>query len=381
MLTDRIVGRVGADILQRRLADARQSDGSLPDSAALFRLDKLAPGQIASIVREILANPDLAARVDLRIPSSLVEGQGLPEEALTTQNAGAVRNAGTFKEALLTANGNEHNLADTLGHVTALGAREFRANEDAWVGATCHVAGIAPTLDDRTVFRAALKGLNAASELALSQLGDYCALVSEATTAHGLPIRDAIGWALPCVGLPRDTSLFSNAKTYGQSAAPWRKAFEKLFTNRAPLLSWMRPNGQPLDPEEMRHRLEENLNSIPDHARILLEAFIGAQAGDLQTAAEVAALEWEMDGVHFIFDKPKERQQGLAESTIHFFDHDCEDTDVLEDRWRKHLDDLKARERRSDWNDDDETFFELHRRFIEKHSCPKQNLTLSQPQV
>ena len=177
MLTDRIVGRVGADILQRRLGDARQSDGTMPDSAALFRLDKLAPGQIASIVREILANPALSSRVDLRIPASLVDGQGLPEEALTAQNAGAVRNAGTTKEALLTANGNEHNLADTLGHVTALGAKEFRANEDVWVDATCHVAGIAPTHDDRAVFRGALKGLMGASELALSQLVDYFPLV------------------------------------------------------------------------------------------------------------------------------------------------------------------------------------------------------------
>lgn len=368
MLADRIVGRVGADILRHRLTDARQSDGTLPDSAALFRLDKLAPGQIASIVREILANPDLSARVDLHIPSALVEGQGLPEEALTAQNAGAVRNAGTTKEALLTANGNEHNLADTLGHVTALGAKEFRANEDAWVGATCHVAGIAPTPDDRAVFRAALKGLTAASELALSQLGDYCALVSEATSSHGLPIRDAIGWALPCVGLPRDTSLFSNAKTYGQASGPWRKAFEKLFTNRAPLLGRLRPNGQPLDPEEMHQRLEENTNSIPDHVRVSLEAFINAQPGDDQTAVEIAALEWEMDGVHFIFDKPRGRQQGLADSTVHFFDHDCEDTDVLDERWRKHLEDLRARERRSDWNEDDETFFELHRRYIEQNS-------------
>lgn len=366
MLTDRIIGRVGADILQRRLGDARQSDGNLPDSAALFRLDKLAPGQIASIVREILANPDLAARVDLRIPASLVEGQGLPEEALTAQNAGAVRNAGTTKEALLTANGNEHNLADTLGHVTALGAKEFRANEDVWVGATCHVAGIAPTPDDRAVFRAALKGLMGASELALSQLGDYCALISEATSAHGLPIRDAIGWALPYAGLPRDTSLFSNAKTYGPAVGPWRKAFEKLFVSRAPLLGRLRPNGQPLDPEEMRQRLEENAGSIADGARASLEAFINAPPGDEQTAAEIAALEWEMDGVHFIFDKPRERQQGLADSTVHFFDHDCNDTDVLEERWRKHLEDLRAREKRSDWNEDDETFFELHRRYIEQ---------------
>ncbi len=368
MLTDRIVGRVGADILQRRLADARQADGTLPDSAALFRLDKLASGQIASIVREILSNPDLTSRVDLRIPSALVEGEGLPAEALTSLNAGAVRNAGTMKEALLTANGNEHNLADTLGHVTALGAKEFRANEDAWVDATCHVAGIAPTPEDRAIFRAALKGLTFVAELSLNQLGDYCSLVSEASSAHGLPIRDAIGWALPYVGLPRDTSLFSNAKTYGQAVAPWRKAFEKLYANRAPLLKRLRPNGQPLDAEEMLVRLEENAEVIPDHARPFLEAFIFADGGDDQTAVEIASLEWEKDGVHFIFDKPKERQQGLSDATIHFFDHDCEDPDVLDAHWRKHIVDLRAREKRADFADEeDEVFFELHRRYLEQN--------------
>jgi len=368
MLTDRIVGRVGADILQRRLADARQADGTLPDSAALFRLDKLASGQIASIVREILSNPDLALRVDLRIPSALVEGEGLPAEALTTLNAGAVRNAGTTKEALLTANGNEHNLADTLGHVTALGAKEFRANEDAWVDATCHVAGIAPTPEDRSVFRAALKGLTFVAELSLNQLGDYCSLVSEASSAHGLPIRNAIGWALPHVGLPRDTSLFSNVKTYGQAVAPWRKAFEKLYANRAPLLKRLRPNGQPLDADEMLARFEENAAVIPDHARPFLEAFIFADGGDDQTAAEIASLEWEKDGVHVIFDKPKERQHGLSDATIHFFDHDCEDPNVLDEHWRKHLVDLRAREKRADFSDEeDEVFFELHRRYLEQN--------------
>lgn len=367
MLADRIIGRVGAGILQRRLTDSRQSDGSLPDSAALFRLDKLSAAQIASIVREILANPDLASRVDLKIPEALVKDEGLPAEALTYMNAGEVRNSGTDKEALLTANGNEHNLADTLGHVTALGAKEFRSHEEAWVEATCHVAGIAPTPDDRAVFRAALRGLMGASELSLNQLGNYCALAGEATTAHGHPIRDAIGWSLPYVGLPRDTSLFSSAKTYGTAVTPWRKAFEKLFTNRAPLLSKMRPNGQPLDPEELRQRLEEHAEAIQDHARGTLEAFINAQPGDEQISAEVAALEWEMDGVHLIFDKPRERQQGLADATIYFFDHDCDDPDVLDTEWRKHLEGLRAREKRSDWNDEDEAFFELHRRYIEKN--------------
>ena len=202
----------------------------------MFRLDKLSPNQIASIARAVLANHELAARVDLKIPESLVEGQGLPPEALTHQNAGAVRNSGTDKEALLTANGNEHNLADTLGHVTALGAKELRANEDAWVEATCHVSGLTPTIDDRQVFQAALKGLIAATDLSLVQLGEFCAQVSEAMTSRGHPIRDAVGWSLPNVALPRDTSFFSNPRTYGTSSRSWKKAFDKLVANRAPLL-------------------------------------------------------------------------------------------------------------------------------------------------
>jgi S-DNA-T family DNA segregation ATPase FtsK/SpoIIIE len=367
MIADRIVGRVGADILQRRLSNSGQGAGAASDSAALFRLDKLAPGQIASVVREILANPELSSRIEIKIPESLVEGEGLPSAVVTHLNAGAVRNAGTTREALLTANGNEQNLADTLGHVTALGAKEFRAHEDAWVNATCHVAGIAPTPDDRAIFRAALKGLMSAADLSLIQLGDFCATASEANRGRGLAIREAIGWALPYAGLPRDTSLFSSAKTYGTSVGPWRKTFDKLFTNRAPLLSKLRPTGQPIDPEELTQRLADNAETIPDSARVALEAFIAAAPGEHSAKWEVAQLEWETDGVHLIFDKPRERQLGLADATLYFFDNDCDDPDILDAHWRKHLEELRTREKRSDWNEEDETFFELHRSHLEKN--------------
>lgn len=368
MLTDRIIGRVGADILAKRISDIRQADGSVQDSAALFRLDKLSASQVASVVRAVLANRDLANRVDLMIPESLAEGQGLPSEVLIQHNAGFVRNnAQTNKEAILTANGNEHNLADTLGHVTALGAKELRVDVWAWVEATCHVAGITLVLEDRLVFRAALKGLISASELSLVQLGEFCAHITEAmSSTRGLPIRDAIGWSLPKVGLPRDTSFFASAKTYGTSDKPWKKAFEKLFTHRAPLLLRLRPNGQPLDSDEMRHRLEDNASNISDAARVALEAFISAPIGDSEAVSDVAELEWEIDGVCHIFEKPKEKLQGLAEHTLKFFEHDCEDAEALDERWKRHLEDLKAREKRSEWNDDDKIFFELHRRHIEQ---------------
>jgi len=368
MLTDRIIGRVVADILRRRLDEANQGDLFGDDNTALFRLDKLSPTQIAAVVREIYANPVFAQRIDIRIPVTLVEGEDLPPQTLTNLNAGAVRNAGTTREALLTANGNEHNLADTLGHVSALGAKELRANVEAWVEASCHVAGMSLTKDDRAIFHAALKGLIAATELSLNDLAEYCERISEATTSHGHPIRNALGWALPFVGLPRDTLLFANTKTYNSGSTTWRKAFEKLYTTRAPLLKWLRPNGQPLDADEMRERFEQNADFIAESAQDAIKAFIEAAPGNSQTAVDLAVFEWEQDGVHYIFDKPRARQLGLAESTQHFFEHDCDEAGLLEERWRTYLDEFRGRERRSEGSDeDDESFFDLHRRYMEKN--------------
>jgi len=367
LLTDQIIGRVGADILARRISDARQSGGAAQDSTALFRIDKLSASQVASFVRAVLSNHDLAASVDLMIPEALVADQDLPPEVLIQHNAGFVRNnAKTSKEAILTANGNEHNLADTLGHVSALGEKDLRANADAWVDAACYIAGLALVPDDRQVFQAGLKGMISANDLSLAQIGDFCACVTDAMSAtRGLPIRGAIGWSLPMIGLPRDTSLFSSTKTYGASYKPWYKAFDKLFKHRVPLLLRQRPNGQPLDPDEMRQRLSDNAANIADSTRVILDAFINAPAGDSQSAFDVAELEWEADGVCHIFDKPKEKTQGLAEHTLKFFEHDCDDADALDEKWRRHLEDLKAREKRADWNDDDKVFFDLHRRIME----------------
>ncbi|WP_041377700.1 FtsK/SpoIIIE domain-containing protein [Polaromonas naphthalenivorans] len=367
MFADKIIGRVAATILDNRLDHASQGLNDQPESAAIFRLDKLAPSQIAAVVREVLGNAKLADRVDIKIPRMLVEGENLPEAALTRMNAGAVRNAGTSKDALLTANGNEQGLADTLGHVTALGAKELRAYEEAWVEATCHVASLAPTFEDRKVFQVALKGLVSVTDMSLIQLGEFCSKIAQAShPSMGLPIRMAIGWSLPCVDLPRDTAFFGNDRTYGQQVGAWRKAFEKLYQNRSPLLARQRPNSQPIDPEDMRQRFEENIAGIPDAARVVLEAFINAPAGDKDTASAVAELEWESDGVHLIFEKPREKLKGLADSTVHFFQHVCSEHDALDAQWLKHLEDLKTREKRSDWNDDDEIFFNLHRRYLEQ---------------
>ncbi|OYU28003.1 MAG: cell division protein FtsK [Burkholderiales bacterium PBB2] len=363
MLTDRIIGRVGADLLAKRISNPDQPG----DSAALFRLDKLSSNQIAAVARSILANPDLLTRVDLMIPEALVDGQGLPPEILISHNAGYVRNnAATAKAAILTANGNEHNLADTLGHVMAIGAKEMRADPEPWVEAALHAGGVSPVPDDRVVFHAALCGLLASSELSLVQLGEFCSEIVEAISTRGLAIRDAVGFALPRAGLPRDSALFSNAKSFGAFPKPWQKAFAKLYTQRAPLLKKLRQNGQPLDPEDLAERIAANAAEIAESARLALNAFAAAPAGDHEAAYALAQFEWEADGVYLAFDKPKEKQLGLADATVRFFDHDCDQENSLDQEGRKLLEDLKSRERRSDFTEDDEEFFVKYRRLLEQ---------------
>jgi S-DNA-T family DNA segregation ATPase FtsK/SpoIIIE len=363
MLTERIIGRVGADILAQRISNPGQPG----DLAALFRLDKLSASQTAAVAWAILANPDLRAQVDLMIPEALVEGQGLPSEILIPHNAGYVRNnAITTKAAILTANGNEHNLADTLGHVMAIGAKEMRADPGPWVEAMLHAGGIAPVADDRAVLQAALAGLLISSELSLVQLAEFCSVIVEAIATRGLPIRDAIGFALPCVELPRDSSYFLNARTFTASRTAWHKAFSKLIAQRAPLLKKLRQNGQPLDPDEISERIEANAADISEAARQALDAFVAAPAGDQEASDALAQFEWESDGVYLAFDKPKEKQLGLAESTIRFFDHECDQEDSLDPEGRKLLEDLKGRERRSDFTEEDEEFFVKQRRLLEQ---------------
>jgi S-DNA-T family DNA segregation ATPase FtsK/SpoIIIE len=363
MLTDRIIGRVGAEILAKRLANPAQAG----DSVALFRLDKLSASQVAAVARSVMANPDLIARMDLMIPEALVEGQGLPPEILIQQNAGYVRNnARTEKEAILTASGSEHNLSDTLAHVTPIGAKEMRSDAQPWVDAALHTGGLSPVADDRAVFHAAIGGLLNASEPSLVQLGEFCADIVEAISVRGLPIRDAVGYALPMAGLPRDSGFFSNAKTFGASRGPWQKAFLKLLSQRAPLLRKLRQNGQPLDADELTERIEANAAEIAEGARQALEAFAAAPVGDQEAAAALAQFEWEFEGVYLAFDKPKEKQQGLADTTLRFFDHDCDEENALGQEARKLLEDLKSRERRAEFTPEDEEFFATHRRFLER---------------
>lgn len=366
MHADKIVGRVGATILRNRVTEMGQG---VQDTAARFRLDRLSSSQISSVVREVVNDATLATLVDVKIPDSLVTGETMPEGSVIHGNAGLGRNLDTERQVLLTANGDEPGIADTVAYVTALGAREFKSHGDAWAEAAVRVIGTVPTQEDMKIFRSALNGLFAAPELdlPLCQAGEFCAAVANAIHLDGLPIRLAIGNSLPTIGLPRDTSFFANERTFGTAITPWKKHFEKLASDRMPLLAKLRKNGQPIDVAELKERYDSNEQEIAEHARPTVLAFVNAPPGEIEPAKALTQLEWEKDGVNLIFDRPKEKQLGLAAATLEFFEYDH--PDALDDHWKKHLEELKTREKRSDWlAPEDEEFFERHRHFIEENA-------------
>src|SRR5690606_37893493 len=123
-----------------------------------------------------------------------------------------------------------------------------------------------------------------------------------------------------------------------------------------------------LDPDELNDRINANAADIAEPARLALNAFVASQVGDQDTAAQLAQFEWEADGIYLAFDKPKEKQLGLVDATIRFFDHECEPENSLHADSRKQLEDLKSRERRSDFTEEDEGFFVKHRRLLEQDS-------------
>lgn len=362
MIADRIVGRVGAVVLKKRVAEI---DSTSIEGSARFRLDRLSSAQLCAVVREITADPELAPLVDVKIPNTLVLGEAMPEGTVIVGNAGLGRNLETNRLVLLTANGDEPGVADTVAWLTALGAKEFKSHGDAWAEAAIKVVGISPTPDDMRIFIAALTALLSVRDLdlPLRQAGNYSAAVAKAIQIDGLPIRQALGNALPALSMPRDTSLFASDRTFGHLITPWRKAFEKLASDRAPLLKKLRKNGQLIDRVDMAERYEGSESDIPEAVRPIIRAFIQADPGDAAAIRALTELEWERDGVHLIFERPKDRQQGLAVATLDFFDYDK--PGVLESRWKDHLEDLKTREKRSDWQPEDEEFFELHRSYIE----------------
>ena len=349
-----MIGAIAVDYLRKMLA-SRQTD----EGAARFVLDRLTGEQIAEICQAILQS-DLAAQVEIKVRESLGRSFDLPESVLTAQGLVHWRHADCLKPALLIA-GVDDSEEKSFGVLTPIGARDLKAEIQTWVEIAAQ--GIIVPNNHLLWWRQALKGLLSAGEFSLDQFAAYIFGTRQRILEMGIPVRDALGWSLPALGLPRDSGFFQAIpeKKVGQAAA-WEKRFKDGLRQRKNLLLKQRPNGKEIEPEELQKAFEIVREEVPATAHAAIERFINSAPGWHQQAEELSHLEWESDRINALFDGMKTKSTDLGAATVEFFEDEYPN-ELTQDE-TAYLENLKKRKTREPV-DDDREFYEKHRKELE----------------
>jgi S-DNA-T family DNA segregation ATPase FtsK/SpoIIIE len=268
----KLIGAVGATTLRERLTNLDARDG-----IARFLLDRLTGRQVAAIVFALLADPETASKVKIAIPRALVEGLGVPDDAVTDERTVALRHAACDRPALLIANTDDDQGA-SLHDVTLLGVKQLIEQPRLWVASAG--AGLGLPEEQLSVWESALKGLVEAEDWTLHQVSHYVELTRRRIADESRPLLESLGWALPALRLPRDSGYFMAIKEKEQQRpSRWKKLFEKLVVERRALLMKQRPPRQIIEAEELRTQFNEVRDDLPPHTLEAIEAFISAPPG------------------------------------------------------------------------------------------------------
>jgi DNA segregation ATPase FtsK/SpoIIIE, S-DNA-T family len=347
-----ILGAVGAASLRMRLTNISDADG-----VARFMLDRLTGQQVAAIVEALLRDTAVAAQIRIAVPRGLVIGFGLPEDVVTDERTVALRNAEVDRPALLLANTDDDQGA-SLQDVTLIGAKQLTEEARLWVLAAS--AGLGLPDGQIAVWESALRGLAATEDWTLYQVSNYVELTRRRISEESKPLLEALGWALPALQLPRDSSYFLTMRPRDQeSSARWKRLSNKLITERKPLLVKQRPPRQIIEAEELRTQFNTVRDDIPARAHATIEAFIEAPPNWRPETSALSELEWEADGVLQVFSGLRQKKISLAEETIQFFDYELPDR--LSEADKEYLRQLRDTKSRKEPRDDDREFFEVHR--------------------
>lgn len=346
-----LIGTAGAAALEERLQGLGGDSGT-----ARFMLDRLTGPQVAAIVRQLVSDSSIQSQVKIAVPRALVDGQGLPESVITDERTVAWRHAECDRPALLIANTDDDQGA-SLHDVALIGAKELKEGPAYWVLPAADGLGLPQEHID--AWQIALKSLSGVDDWPLAQLSNYVAMTRDAIDSMSLPVADALGWALPALQLPRDTGYFRSQRPKDlQQQSRWRRLYDKLITDRRPLLSKQRPNRQPIEAEELRDQFEAVRDEIAAELHPTIEAFVDSPAGWRDETEKLAELEWEQDNILLVFSGFKLRKLKLPEETVQFFDYEC--PDLLSEADKSYLGDLKGRSLKES-REDDREFFEAHR--------------------
>ena len=347
MNNDQLIGRVAAAYLHDHLNE----DDSI--GVDRYLLDCLTADQTASVAKAILADTMLRNRVQIKLPISFVGEHGLPEEVLTNERTTYFRNAKCDKSALLVANiGDDEE--QSLKELVPIGALQLQKRCDLWVKLAAE--GLPITEQHKTWWLKALKGLLQVRSFALDRFGKYI-LQTRKAIEDGQPILFALGAALPALRIPKDTTFFSNLTEKTASyPSKWKALYAQAIKKRSCYLLKQTPAQALLFEDDLAASFEKVKDDIPDEIHPTLLAFIRANSGWNEEAAELAHCEWEM--VKPLFDGLKREKFNLGAATLEFYEE--REPELLTEDELNYLQRLSQRNY-TESQEDDEDFYERHR--------------------
>src|ERR1044071_6691282 len=220
MTSDQLIGGVGLVYLRNRLSEDEQT------GVARFILDGLTADQTAAVAKAILVDPHLSPLIEIKLPWNFVWSYGLPEEILTKERTTYFRNADCQKPALLVANTGDDE-EQSLKELVPVGGPQLQSLPELWV----NLAGANLAISDqhRKWWVKALQSLLDVRSFSLDTYAEYI-LQTQQAIADGHPILHALGFALPALRTPRDTTYFTSLseKTAGY-ASKWKTLYTQVI--------------------------------------------------------------------------------------------------------------------------------------------------------
>lgn len=351
MTISELIGKIITLMFKEELSGERSSQA---EGTARFTIDCLSAEHTAAVARQILAEPTLAAQIDLKLPQAFLRDQALPAEVLTTLPATYYRNATTEKPVLLIANTGDDE-EQSLKEFMRIGGPELQEHPGLWIRVASE--GLSLSEQHAKWWEKALTGLQELRVAPLDRIASYMLLTRSAIQNEGLPILTALGAALPALRLPKDSVFSSRIKEASRGhVSAWKKEFGAGFRSRGCYMLKQTPSQLLLGAEELEGAFAKASDVIPAGLHPVIDTFIHAPNGWNTAAAQLADCEWEQ--IRPLFDGVRREKFNLGRETIHFYDE--REPELLSDDERQYLQSLVTRTG-SEPTEDDSEFYESHR--------------------
>lgn len=352
-----LIGLVATKYIRKKLEDNSNEKGT-----SRFILVGLSDSHIVQICKSILNEYDLSQAIDIKIPRDSVNGIELPENVLTDNRSTFWRHQHIEKRAILLVN-TADDQDQSLREIQTIGTRELKSQTKIWADIVAKFLSLTGTQEKH--IEKAIKGLEQCSDWSLTQFSEYIVKVANKIKSDGMPLINALGWALPVIQIPRDSFFFNSIKDDQlNTVKAWSKKYKELVEKRRCYLFKRNPNYQIIEETTLRDSFEKVKDTISSEYHGIVEDFIRAKADrpDDKEIQPFAELEWELDYISSLFSTIKDKKVELGKETYNFFYGEY--SDLLTENEEHYLKDLSNRSTKVAV-DEDKEFYEKYHYYLE----------------